>query len=145
VLNTLDAASNFWYSNAVILSDRDLTNGWPVRGHAAADGTLEARLFYLQNWRNDLCAVADGGIIARHYRYSAYGTRTEIDNADYNRDDVTDFADYLDFVSDFSGNQPRSDVNRDGGQITSASFQNDLEPAFVNVAMSHQSNNPPSS
>ncbi len=106
----IDGKGGSSYIDAVILSDRDLTN----TRSGAADGTLEARLYHLQNWRNDLCAVADGYVIARHYRHSAYGTRTEIDSADYNRDGVTDFADYLDFTADFSTPLPRADFNNDG-------------------------------
>jgi RHS repeat-associated protein len=106
----LDGKGGSSYIDAVILSDRDLTNGWS----GAADGTLEARLFHLQNWRNDLCAVADGDVIARHYRYSAYGSRTEVDAGDYNRDGFTDFFDILDFNSDYSTSAARADFNNNG-------------------------------
>lgn len=105
----MDGKGGSSYIDAMILSDRDLSNGWS----GAADGTLEARLYHLQNWRNDLCAVADGLVLARHYRYSAYGTRTEIDAGDYNRDGVTDFFDALDFNADLAGDNARADINRD--------------------------------
>lgn len=106
----IDGKGGSSYIDAVILSDRDLTNGWS----GAADGTIESRLYHLQNWRNDLCAVADGYVIARHYRYSAYGTRTEVDGADYNRDGFTDFFDSLDFNADHGTSAARADFNNDG-------------------------------
>lgn len=111
----IDASIRFRYRAAVILSDRDLTNGCS----GAADGTIESRLYHLKNWRNDLCAVADGYVIVRHYRYSAYGSRTEIDAADYNRDGMTDFFDVLDFIADHGASAARADLNNDGS-VTSA-------------------------
>lgn len=38
------------YIDAVILRDRDQTNG----NNGASDGTLEQRLYYCQNWRSDV-------------------------------------------------------------------------------------------
>ncbi len=42
------------YIDSVVLRDRDTTNGWS----GAADGTLEERRYYVQNWRADVVAMA---------------------------------------------------------------------------------------
>lgn len=106
-----DGSGGSSYIDAQILSDRDNSSGWTSQG----DQTLEERYHYLQNWRNDLCALTnDGGVIVRRFRYSAYGSRTEIAGADYNVDGTVDFADYLDWVADFSAPNDHADVNEDG-------------------------------
>ena len=74
--------------------------------------------FYLQNWRADTCAITNEvGIVLRHFRYSAYGSRTEVAGSNFNRDSISgsaDFYDYLDFVDAHSNSDPRADFNRDG-------------------------------
>ena len=107
----LDGRGGSSYIDSMIVSDRDNSTTWITSG----DGDLEKRFYYLQNWRADTCAIAnDGGLIARHFRYSAYGSRTEVNAADFNRDGVSDFFDYLDFVDGQSGSDARTDFNRDG-------------------------------
>jgi len=42
--------------------------------YAAADGTLEERRYYLQNWRHDVVALTtDTGKLVEQDKYSAYG------------------------------------------------------------------------
>ena len=95
----------------MILADRDLSTSWI----AAADSTAEQRWFYLQNWRADTCAIVNGfGMIVKNFRYTAYGSRTEVAGADFNRDGITDFFDYLDFGDAYAANNARADFNRDG-------------------------------
>jgi RHS repeat-associated protein len=103
-----DGRSGSSYIDSLILTERDLDTTWS----SAADITMEARYFYLQNWRADTCAITNEvGVLIRSYRYTAYGTRTEIDEADYNRDGTADFFDYLDWSDDNSNNRPRADIN----------------------------------
>src|SRR5690606_19124359 len=58
------------YIDDVILRDKDANSPW--RGEA--DGTLEERIYYCQNWRHDVVALIDssGGQIEQT-RYSSYG------------------------------------------------------------------------
>jgi RHS repeat-associated protein len=99
------------YIDALILSDRDNSSGWTSQGAQ----TLEERYYYLQNWRNDLCALTnDGGVIVRRFRYSAYGARTEIAAADYDADGGVDAADSTTWNTDYAAPNNRADVNHDG-------------------------------
>jgi hypothetical protein len=41
--------------DSVIMRDRDEKTGWT----AASDGTLEERVFYVQNWRSDVVALVN--------------------------------------------------------------------------------------
>ena len=94
----------------MILADRDLSTGWVSSADAA-----EKRYYYLQNWRADTCAIVnDAGMVVRNFRYSAYGSRTEVSTLDYNRDGIYDFFDYLDFVDALGVPEARADINRDG-------------------------------
>ena len=86
---------------------------------AAADGTLETRLYFCQNWRADVVAVLDsGGAILRECRYTAYGKRVEIDAGDFDRDGSVDFFDVDAFEACFDDDDcppgRTADVNRDG-------------------------------
>jgi RHS repeat-associated protein len=58
------------YIDSVILRDRDVTNGWT----GAADGTLEERRYYGQNWRADVVAMTkSNGDPLEYVFYSPYG------------------------------------------------------------------------
>jgi RHS repeat-associated protein len=84
------------YIDSVILRDRDNTacgeSCEPWRQEA--DGTLEERRFYCQNWRADVVAVTKSdGTPIEHVRYSAYGEATVHPVADLNMDGVVTSAD----------------------------------------------------
>jgi len=54
----------------VILRQRDHNSGWT----SAADGTLEQRRYYCQNWRADVSAiVTSAGVMVEWAKFSAYG------------------------------------------------------------------------
>jgi RHS repeat-associated protein len=103
------------YLDSVVMIDRDLTSSWG----SAADGTLETRLYFAQNWRADTSVVLGAsGAILRSYKYTAYGKRVEIDGGDYNRDGFVDPFDYDDFMACYEdsicADSRTADVNRDG-------------------------------
>lgn len=86
------------YIDSVILRDRDNddatttdpSNGW----RAAADATLDERVFYCQNWRADVVALAKAdGTPMEYIRYSSYGEPFSTPAADLNVDGVVDMAD----------------------------------------------------
>jgi RHS repeat-associated protein len=84
------------YIDSVILRDRDNTacgeSCEPWRQEA--DGTLEERRFYCQNWRADVVAVTKSdGTPVEYVRYSAYGEATVHPVADLNMDGVVTSAD----------------------------------------------------
>jgi YD repeat-containing protein len=74
------------YIDSVVLRDKDGNTAWT----SAADGTLEDRIYYCQNWRNDVSVLVkpdsgNGLEIVEWIKYSAYGVPYCIAAADYNR------------------------------------------------------------
>jgi RHS repeat-associated protein len=103
------------YLDSVVMIDRDLTSAWG----SAADGTLETRLYFAQNWRADTSVVLGAsGAILRSYKYTAYGKRIEVDAGDYNRDGFVDPFDYDDFMACYEDSicvgSRTADVDRNG-------------------------------
>jgi len=77
----------------VLLRDRP-----PATEEPNADGTLEERLYYLQNWRADvvLMAAADGSLEER-IDYTAYGEPILELTADIDGDGNVDGGEFSDF------------------------------------------------
>ncbi|MBX3410944.1 MAG: hypothetical protein KF859_13800 [Phycisphaeraceae bacterium] len=103
------------YIDSVILRDSDDPEGWTN----AADGTLETRHYYLQNWRHDVVALIEpDGTPFEYIRYSAYGVPTVYAAGDVNRDGVCDGFDPQDWddYNDYGVGALAVDidVNRDG-------------------------------
>ncbi|MBX3384903.1 MAG: hypothetical protein KF864_15505 [Phycisphaeraceae bacterium] len=103
------------YIDSVILRDSDDPEGWTN----AADGTLETRHYYLQNWRHDVVALIEpDGTPFEYIRYSAYGVPTVYAAGDVNRDGVCDGYDPQDWddYNDYGVGALAVDldVNRDG-------------------------------
>jgi len=81
--------------DSVMLRDRDYSTAWT----AAADSTLEERMWYGQNWRADVALVMNSyGRPLEKVKYSAYGVAMEMTNLDYNADGVIDPDDGADFI-----------------------------------------------
>ena len=81
------------YIDAVIMRDKDANTAWT----SASDGTLEERIYYCQNWRNDVVLTVDsGGDIVEHARYSSYGVAFGIPAGDTNSDGDCDKGDSAD-------------------------------------------------
>ena len=70
------------YIDSVILRDRDANTAWATQ----ADGTLESRVYYCQNWRADVVALctSDGKLLSQA-RYDPYGVPFGIAKTDVNR------------------------------------------------------------
>jgi RHS repeat-associated protein len=105
------------YLDSVILRDRDQTAG----NNGVADGTLEQRLYYGQNWRADtVVLMSSTGRILERVTYSAYGVATRHPVADFNRDGFTDFFDDLAYDDCYTGSGggcpsgQTADLNLDG-------------------------------
>ena len=101
------------YINDVVLRDRDANTAWT----AAADGTLEERLFYLTNWRHDVVALLDTSRRqVEHTRYSAYGTPFAMPAGDTDSDGDCDAADITQIDTWIAGTiyDLRGDLNLDG-------------------------------
>jgi RHS repeat-associated protein len=82
------------YIDSVILRDKDANTGWT----SAADGTLEDRVFYAQNWRADVVALTkDDGQPTEFIRYTSYGVAQAFAAADVNRDGTVNSADSSDW------------------------------------------------
>ena len=82
-----DGRGSASYIDDVILRDKDANTDWDVQ----ADGTLEERFYYLQNWRHDVVALVDangGGMRVEQVRYEAYGVPSFILAGDVNSDCV---------------------------------------------------------
>jgi RHS repeat-associated protein len=80
--------------DSVILRDKDANTGWT----SAADGTLEDRVFYAQNWRADVVAITKSdGQPTEFIRYASYGVAQAFAAADVNRDGTVNSADSSDW------------------------------------------------
>ncbi len=99
------------YIDRVILRDRDANTDFD----AEADGTLEERTYYLQNWRADVIALveADGSPI-QQIRYDAYGVPFGIPKSDMFGDGSVDSNDYFEFASLLGASNVRADWDFDG-------------------------------
>jgi len=81
--------------DSLMLRDRDYSTAWT----AAADSTVEERMWYGQNWRADVALVMNSyGRPLEKVKYSAYGVAMEMTNLDYNADGVIDPDDAADFI-----------------------------------------------
>jgi len=103
------------YIDSVVLRDKDTNTAWT----SAADGVLEDRIYYCQNWRNDVSVlvkpdIGNGLEVVEWTKYSARGMPFCVAAADYNRSGATDSADYAGFNTDFNNTNARADVNFDG-------------------------------
>lgn len=103
------------YIDSVVLRDKDANTAWT----SASDSTLEDRIYYCQNWRNDVSVLVkpesgNGLEIVEWIKYSAYGVPYCIAAADYNRSGATDTSDSTAFDTDFNNTNARADVNFDG-------------------------------
>ncbi len=99
------------YIDRVILRDRDHNSGWA----SAADGTLEERLYLLQNWRADVIAIIlPNGGPQMYYRYDAYGVPFAINAGDVNGDGSVDSLDFDEMLT-MSGFDQRGDFADDYG------------------------------
>ncbi|MGE3108826.1 MAG: RHS repeat-associated core domain-containing protein [Phycisphaerales bacterium] len=96
------------YIDHVIFRDRDANSGWT----SAADGTLEERLYYCQNWRADVSAVVtSGGKMVEWVKYSAYGTPFALPVGDTDSDGDWDLTDLGNMAG---GYEVRKDAELDG-------------------------------
>jgi RHS repeat-associated protein len=78
------------YIDSAIMREKDANTGWT----AASDGTLEERVYYVQNWRSDVVAILDAaGNPLEEIRYSAYGSPSVHPIADVNHDGLVNSTD----------------------------------------------------
>ena len=134
------------YIDGVILRDRDANTAWA----SAADGTLEERLYYVQNWRADVVAiVTSAGKLVERVRYSAYGIPTAFPAGDTDSDGDWDAADSADIGSNYtpgSAYAVRRDADLDGdvdaADVTHASsITGGYQTLGRDVLTSHSVNN----
>ncbi|GEM_PF-3770657 len=86
----LDGAGGSSYIDSVILRQRDDNSGWT----SAADGTLEQRRYYCQNWRADVSAVVtSGGVMVEWAKFTAYGIPIGLPAGDTDSDGDCDSSD----------------------------------------------------
>lgn len=87
----------------------------------AADGVFDEKLFYCQNWRQDVVAVADfRGYVHEWVKYSAYGVPYGIPAGDDDVSGKTDGADYTRIQNRITGGWAYSvlaDINLDGSIV----------------------------
>lgn len=109
----LDGSGGSSYIDSVILRQRDANSGWT----SAADGTLEVRRYYCQNWRNDVSAnITSGGLIVEWAKYSSYGIPFGLPGGDTDSDgdcDSTDITQIQTWI-DAPAYDVRGDINLDG-------------------------------
>jgi RHS repeat-associated protein len=105
------------YIDSVLLRDRDMTNGWT----SSADGTLEKRTYYLQNWRADVVALVEpdgdgGAVMVEWLKYSAYGVPFALPAGDTDSDGDCDSTDDAQVTTwkNAPAYDVRGDLNLDG-------------------------------
>jgi len=104
------------YIDAVILRDQDANTNWVT---TAADGVLEKRDYYCQNWRADVVTlITSSGGMGGWVKYSAYGIPYGIPAGDTNGDGVVNSTDSTNATS-WAGTgagitHPTADINLDG-------------------------------
>ena len=98
------------YMDDVILREKDANSGW----NSAADGTLEERLYYFQNWRHDVVALLDssGGQVEQD-RYSSNGDYNGLPAGDMDNDGDVDPND-LTVFDGLGAYDVRGDLDLDG-------------------------------
>ena len=109
----LDGNGTGSYIDLVVLRDRDINSGWT----SAADGTLEERIYYCQNWRADVSAlVTDAGQMLEWVKYSAYGVPFGLPGGDADSDGDCDAADLTQVTTwvEMGPYDVRGDVDLDG-------------------------------
>ncbi len=109
----LDGRGTGSYIDLVIYRDRDINSGWT----SAADGVMEERLYYCQNWRADVSAiVTDTGQMKEWVKYSAYGVPFGLPGGDADSDGDCDASDVTQ-VNTWVSSGPydvRGDIDLDG-------------------------------
>jgi len=90
-----DGRGSSSYIDSVMLRDRDYSTAWT----AAADSTVEERLWYGQNWRADVALMMNSnGRPLEKVKYSAYGVAMQMTHLDFNSDGAIDPDDPADFI-----------------------------------------------
>jgi len=110
------------YIDLVILRDRDANSGIT----SAADGTLEERRYYCQNWRADVSAlVAGNGQTIEWVKYSSYGIPFALPGADTDSDGDCDAADITQIQTWIDGStyDVRGDVDASDKTTAQNSYQ----------------------
>ncbi len=111
----LDGSGGSSYIDAVVLRQKNDNSGWTN----AADGTLEQRYYYCQNWRADVVAiVTSAGKMMEWVKYSAYGVPYGLPAGDTDSNAVTNQTD-VDNIDAGPAYDVRYDANLDGS-ITAA-------------------------
>ncbi len=101
------------YIDSMVLRDRDDNGGGGWSG--ASDGTLEARIYYCQNWRADVSAILSAaGVVKEWVKYSSYGVPTAIDPGDFDRDGYVTGDDNTAFDDAYTNGRPKADLDFDG-------------------------------
>ena len=107
----VDGRGGSSYIDLVILRDRDGDNSEWVD---AADGTMEERIYYCQNWRADVSAVVeDTGEMVEWVKYSAYGVPFGLPRGDTDSDGDADATDRSN-INGSASYDVREDVDLDG-------------------------------
>ncbi len=104
------------YIDSVIMREKDANTAWMN----ASDGTLEERVYYVQNWRSDVMAILDSdGRPLERVRYTAFGTPSAHPIADVDGNGVVEAADVTKFLAFAAGGAnatvfTETDLNADG-------------------------------
>ena len=112
--------------DGVINRDFDKNSGWA----SAADGTLEDRIYYCQNWRGDVSViVTDLGTMVEWVKYTAYGIPFGIPLGDTDSNGLLNVLDYIAILTYGGGYDVRYDLNLDGViDGTDATLANSASP-----------------
>jgi len=107
----LDGSGSSSYIDSVILRQRDANSGW---GNAA-DGTMEERRNFCQNWRSDVSALlTSAGVMVEWGKFTAYGLPIGLPAGDIDSDFITDTGDVDAIKTWVAAYDVRADLDLDG-------------------------------
>jgi RHS repeat-associated protein len=120
------------YIDTVVLRDRDANSGWT----AASDGTLEERVYHVQNWKADVVALVKVGDQMQEWvKYSAYGVPFGIPGGDTDSDgdcDATDVTQVQTWI-DGATYDIRGDIDLDGD--VDATDKSTIQSSFLGTTL----------
>jgi RHS repeat-associated protein len=128
----LDGRGGSSYIDLVVCRNKDANTAWT----SAADGTLEERLYYCQNWRADVSAIVTAvGSMEEWVKYSAYGLPFGLPGGDTNSTGGTDTTDVSQVQTWINGSvyDVRGDIDLNG--TVDATDKSTIRNSFAGVTL----------
>jgi RHS repeat-associated protein len=127
----MNGRGNSSYIDSVLFRDRDMTNSWT----GSADGTLEERHYYCQNWRADVSVILKYANsvwrVAEWVKYSAYGVPFSVTPADHDLSGFVDLDDDASFDAGYTNGIWRAHLDLDMDGLLTSNDEDIFDDEFV--------------